>query len=144
MRWFALAVIGILAITSVVFAYRHQRQAELREAYGNAVDAFARAYQYRDSGALLYEPRWNDFQMASDAFARKDGATAFIHADWPKLTDCGTLLEQYRGYSEKASSAIENAHSIETLALVKQEVDGWGKIQTVIVQKASLCLNKPF
>jgi len=73
MRWFALAVIGILAITAVVFAYRHQRQAELREAYGNAVDAFARAYQYRDSGALLMNHAGTIFKWQVDAFARKMG-----------------------------------------------------------------------
>jgi hypothetical protein len=143
-KWLALTVVGILIISAAGFAYYHQKQSELREAYGNAVDAFSRVYEYRDSGVLLFEPRWKDFQTARDGFERKDGADGFVRAEWPKLTECGALLEQYRAYSEKESSAIENAHSIETLALVKQEVAEWDKSQAAIVQKANPCLKKPF
>ena len=138
-------VVGaLLLLAAVLTGYRQHRKAELREAYGNAVDAFNRAYEYRDAGSLLYEPRWKDFQVAMDSFWREPGAASFAHPDWPNLSDCGHLLELYRNYSAIESAAIENADSIETLDIVKQKVKEWDRSQADIVQKAKLCLKKPF
>jgi hypothetical protein len=142
--WIVLAVGGLVLSGAALAWYRQHRLAELREAYGSAVDAFNRAFEYRDAGVLLYEPRWKDFQTAEDSFRRMDGAAGFIHPDWPRLEDCGHLLEIYRDYSEKESAGIEAVGSIESAKAEEKVIKESERRKAEISEATQLCLKRPF
>ena len=56
-KWI-VAFIAIVVLAGAGFGgYRIYQYRQWKVAYGSALDAFKRAYDYRDAGTLLYDPR---------------------------------------------------------------------------------------
>lgn len=76
--------------------FRLYQYHEWKTAYGNAFDAYKRAYDYRDTGTLLYEPRFKDFDTAMDALDRQPIPGFSSRSKRDLLRYCGADLETYR------------------------------------------------
>jgi hypothetical protein len=118
-------VIGVTVLSGLTYGvYRlHERQ-QWQAAYGEALDAFKRAYDYRDAGTLLFEPRLKDFQVADDRLQRLSLIDYKTQSDAEILHLCGQNLLSYRESERTASESLdlgkaglENAES--TLELQK-------------------------
>jgi hypothetical protein len=92
--WIPFAVI-VLAIVGYG-GYRLYQYQEWKAAYGKALDAYKRAYDYRDAGTLLYEPRRKDFDAAMDDLERQPIPGSYAGIDRNLLRYCGDDLEIYR------------------------------------------------
>jgi hypothetical protein len=112
-----LLVIGVPALAIGSFAwYRYDQRKQWIEARLRTVDALNRAYEYRDAGVLLYEPRWKDFEVAADELQRLS-LNEFDKADAQTLRICGDDLTQYRKDAARAGESIALARdSSPTLA----------------------------
>ncbi len=67
--WVLFAVVGLAAVT--YGGYNLYEYHEWKVAYVKALDAYKRAYDYRDAGTLLYEPRRKDLDAAMDDLERQ-------------------------------------------------------------------------
>jgi hypothetical protein len=99
-----LLVAAVLILCLVVVAgygvHRHFQHVD-------AQDAFARAFKYRDSGALLYEPRWKEFEVARDDATDK------------RLSECGEMLRSYRELRAEADRRLDVNASFDSIELSK-------------------------
>ncbi|MGA2887401.1 MAG: hypothetical protein ABSE51_05065 [Terracidiphilus sp.] len=107
-KWILTFVAIAVALGGIGYAwYRiHQRQ-QWREAYGDALDAFKRAYDYRDAGVLLFEPRLKDFQTADDRLQRMSQIDYKTQGDAEILHLCGDEIGTYRDESRIIREALE-------------------------------------
>ena len=65
-------------------------------AYLSALDAYRRAYDYRDASVLLYEPRLKDFETAEDELARLPSPNPEASITSEELRQCADSLKHYR------------------------------------------------
>ena len=107
-KWILFVIIAVLALVGVTYGvYRiHQRQL-WQAAYAEAMDAFKRVYDYRDAGALLFEPRLKDFQTADDRLQRMSLIDYKTQADAEILHLCGQNLITYRESVRTTSEALK-------------------------------------
>lgn len=97
MKWIVPSLAAVFLLSGALYAgVRYERHAAWKQAYGDAQDAFRRAYDYKDAGALLYEPRLKDFQAADDRQRRISLVDSETQDDAESLHFCGGELATYR------------------------------------------------
>lgn len=135
-RWVVLSAVAIAALSGSGYAALHfYRVHEYEAAHAVALDALKRAYDYRDSGTLIFEPRWKDFQVADDEQRRLSLVGWREQIDAETLHTCGSELSTYRAavddLSEALNSAEDAAPGLSRQALVN-DADGFMETQKSI------------
>ncbi len=120
-KWI-VAFIAIVVLAGAGFGgYRIYQYRQWKVAYGSALDAFKRAYDYRDAGTLLYDPRLRDFETAKDALERLPVMTEDAVLSKENLRICANELETYRRMAQVNSDSaslgakpdLDTEHSAE-------------------------------
>jgi hypothetical protein len=119
-KWIFLAAIVLAAVG--YGGYRLYEYHEWKTAYGRALDALHRAYEYKEAGVLLYEPRRKDFEVADDQLQRLSQFSVEAQSDANILHYCGEELRMYRNEGADASDALASAED-STGTLRKEFLD---------------------
>jgi len=121
-----LVAFGLLLLAiSACFWYRVIRSSSVQETR----DAFIRAYEYRDAQALIYEPRWKDFEVARD----------YVLDD--RLTQCGEMLQIYRHIRADEDRRIDASLTLETTKALKPVIEDMNRKADALVQQMQPCLK---
>jgi len=125
-KWILASLVGIIILFSAAYiGYRIYQRQQWNESYAEALDAFKRAYDYRDAGTLLFEPRWKDFEVAEDHLQRMSQIDYKTESEVSILRSCGDELQSYRGLGRTASDALANrySHLVESTAASQREIE---------------------
>ncbi len=96
-RWIVASIAIAVALGGAGYGgYRLYEYQEWKSDYGKALDAYKRAYDYRDAGVLLYEPRLKDFDTAMDALERLPVLSEDAVSSKGKLRICAGDIDEYR------------------------------------------------
>jgi len=117
-RQFAvIATITVAVIAGALIYFHHQQKVEKwNSAYQRARDAYKRASEYKNSGTLLYEPRFKDFEVALDdlnATEKPDRVSEGLSID---LTTCKIELVSFRDSNESANNMQVDTDKMKRLA----------------------------
>jgi hypothetical protein len=92
MKWILLLVIVMASVGyGRLYEYR-----EWNAAYANALIAYKRAYDYRDAGTPLYEPRRKDLDGAMEGMARQPTPSFESYHKLGMLRICAGDINLYR------------------------------------------------
>jgi hypothetical protein len=95
-RWILAALLFIAVCCAGYLSYRFNQYRHWEAVYGDAFDAYQRAYDSRDGDSPLYLEKQRDFGTAMDALDRLQPFNEHAVLAKEKLRACAEELELYR------------------------------------------------
>lgn len=128
-RWLTFTVVILVVLGAGGYAgWRYYQRQRWNAARLETLDALSRAYEYRDAGTLLFEPRWKDFEVADDNLQRLSlfSSESFDDAELVRL--CGDQLRTYRSAEDTAEQAVslrtDPKDSIDLMKSIDKQIQG--------------------
>lgn len=124
--WLLLVLFAAAIVIGFLFHERNaHRRAAWDAAYQKAFDAYSRAAEYRNDGALFFEPQFQNFEAAFDEFVETPAPYDPSHAgqDISKglgLSNCKTILDTYRTVRNNFTISHASAQLTSLLKADKQ------------------------
>ena len=117
-------IIGALLIVVLAASggWRYLNYREWSAAYAVAHDSFSRAWEYKDAGTLVFEPRWKDFEVAIDKLHRVGHVGEEQEIKTASMVNCGDELHLYREVGAHADEAIRAGRSPDTYLNIQVKI----------------------
>lgn len=116
---FLIPVLACVAVAAYWLYQKHESKERWEAAYQSTRDAYKRAAEYKDSGILLFQPRFTDMEKSVDALTEMPNQPKDDRLSSIKV--CEDYLLTYRAMLESAL----DSQSIETLELRQKLFNNW-------------------